>query len=321
MLEKLKISVLSGTFSKNPILLKEIKKYNFKQLKLNTSPSPLAGEALIEFLSDADGIIVGKDKIGEETLTGCRELKVISKYGVGTDNIDIEACNKKNIKVVLTKGINRRAVAEQTLYFMLGSIRNLNKTSRLLNRGVWERDGGKQLTGKTIGIIGVGNIGKEIISLLKPFKNQIMVNDIIEQSEYYKQHGLIETSKEKIYEVCDIVSLHTPLTGQTKNLINKEVFNKMKKHAFLINTARGAIVNQRDLKWALQNKAIAGAAVDVYEIEPPGDKEFLGLENLICTPHIGGNAKEAVIAMGRNAIDNLIGFFNDSKKNGNEHSS
>ena len=319
MRKPLKIAVASATFSKCPELVAEINKYHFDEIRLNTTSSSFSRERLKAVISGVSGLIVGRDRIDRSLLSGCRELKVISKFGVGIDNIDIEACRDSHIKVVFSSGINKRSVAEQTLYFMIGSIRNLNRAGLLLKKGTWKKDGGRQLTGKTIGIIGVGNIGKEIISLLKPFDNKIMVNDIIEQSDYYNEQGLIEATKEAIYEECDIISLHTPLTELTKNLIHKDVLKRMKKHAFLINTARGPVVNREDLKWALKNGIIAGAAVDVYDTEPPADKEFLELENLICTPHIAGNAQEAIIAMGRNAIDNLIGFFNDQQKNGNAH--
>jgi D-3-phosphoglycerate dehydrogenase len=260
-------------------------------------------------LLDSDGVIVGKDKIDEALLRNCPKLRVISKYGVGIDNIDMEACNRRNIKVLVPSGVNKRSVAEQTLFFMIGLVRNLGRSTFLLKRGIWEKDGGQQLTEKVLGIIGVGNIGKEVIRLLKPFNNKIMVNDIIDQTEYYNQNGLIEASKEEIYQGCDIISIHTPLTDLTRHMINKDTLAMMKPTAFLINTARGSIINQTHLKEALIGGRIAGVACDVYELEPPEDKEFIELDNLICTPHIGGNAREAVEAMGASAIKNLLAFF------------
>jgi len=160
-----------------------------------------------------------------------------------------------------------------------------------------------------VGIIGVGHIGKEVVRLLKPFGCKILVNDIIHQDEYYHQNGLIEVSKEEIYQEADFISLHTPLDESTENLITMHEIETMKASAYLLNSARGGLVDEQDLKQALLQGVIAGAAVDAYVEEPPTDMEFLELPNLICTPHIGGNATEAVEAMGRSAIKHLREYF------------
>ena len=160
-----------------------------------------------------------------------------------------------------------------------------------------------------IGIIGVGHIGKELIRLLKPFKCNILVNDIIEQKKYYETNNLIQVSKNEIFKRADIITLHTPYDENTKNLINTDVFEIMKKEAFLINSARGGLINETDLKEALQLNKIAGAAIDAYVEEPPTDTDLLSHENLICTPHIGGNSIEAIEAMGMSAISHLKEYF------------
>ena len=189
-------------------------------------------------------------------------------------------------------------------------LRNLYRTSNLLSNGKWKKDGGVQLTGKTVGIIGVGYIGKEVIRMLQPFNCKIMVNDIVDQKEYYAQNNLIESSKEDIFKKCDVISVHTPLTKETKYMLNKSAFNLMKSNAIIINTARGGIVEENDLYEALTQGNIKAAAIDVYEEEPPTNIDLLSLPNLICTPHIGGNAKEAVLAMGMSAIKHLVNYNN-----------
>ena len=183
------------------------------------------------------------------------------------------------------------------LGFMLALSRNLYITSNQLKSGFWNKNGGLQFTGKTVGIIGVGNIGKELIEILTPFNCNILVNDLKELGEYPKAK-IQQVEKDLIFKESDFISIHTPLNNETKNLINIDVLNKMKNTSFLINTARGGIINEKDLKYALTNGIIAGAALDVYEVEPPYDLELLQLPNLICTPHTGGNASEAVLAMG-----------------------
>jgi len=302
------IIATSPSFSKNKILQKEIYKY-FPNAKLNLEGKRFNQDELIEYIKDADGVIVGLEPINKNILDACPNLKIISKYGVGLNNIDLEECKKRDIKIGWTGGVNRLSVAEMTLGFMLMFSRNLFVTSNQLKSGTWNKSGGFQLSGKTIGIIGVGYIGKELIRLLKPFGCKILVNDIINQDKYYADNNLEEVSKEEIYKTCDIVTIHTPHNDITDNMVDLEVLKAMKKTAYILNTARGGIINEQDLKFALQNNIIAGAGIDAYVEEPPTDKEFLSLPNLICTPHIGGNAKEAVEAMGMSAIKHIKEFY------------
>lgn len=303
----MKIKVSTVAFSKNKILVNELKNH-FQDVTINEEGIRIPENELVDFYKDADGIIVGLEKITQELLDQLPDLKIIAKYGVGLDNIDIKACNDRNIKVGWTGGVNKRSVAEMTLGFMLALTRNLYLTSNQLKKNVWNKSGGLQLTGKTIGIIGAGCIGKEMVELLKPFNCNILINDIY-KLRGLKQKSIIQVEKEVIYIKSDIISIHTPLNVETDNLIDLSVMGKMKKTAIIINTSRGKIINEEDLKFALKNKIIAGAALDVYEKEPPEDLELLKLDNVICTPHIGGNSKEAVLAMGRSAIDHLIDFL------------
>lgn len=303
------ITVTSPSFSSNKTLQQEIYKY-FPKAKLNLDGKRFNKKDLIDYIKDADAIIVGLEPIDKEVLEQCQNLKIVSKYGVGLNNIDLEACKKRDITIGWTGGVNKLSVAEMTLGYMLMLCRNLFITSNELKNGIWNKSGGFQLSEKRIGIIGVGYIGKELIRLLKPFNCEILVNDIINQEQYYKENNLKEVSKEEIFKTCDIVTIHTPFDSTTDNLIDKKVFETMKNGSFIINSARGGIINEDDLKYALLNNLIAGAAVDAYVEEPPSDKELLSLPNLICTPHIGGNSKEAVEAMGLSAINHLKEFYN-----------
>ena len=181
--------------------------------------------------------------------------------------------------------------------------------SEELKRGVWHREGGQELTGKSIGIIGCGNVGQELVRLLQPFQCRIWVHDIADRSKFCRKFGAVETGFEEIIEEVDILTLHVPLTENTENLIDKSVLAKMKPSAFLVNTSRGRVVHQGDLHQALVSGEIAGAGLDVFWEEPPVETEFLQLPNLMVTPHIGGNSREAVEAMGRAAIQNLVEYF------------
>lgn len=302
------IGVTTVAFSKDQELVDELNGIGFKQVLTNEPQRRFTQNELIEFLSKCDAAIVGLDKITEEVLSKVPNLKAISKYGVGLDNIDFEACKKYGVEVLHTQGVNKRSVSELALGCMLSLSRNIYVTSNDLKNGNWNKSGGIQLSGKTVGIIGVGHIGKDLIELLKPFNCNILVNDIIDQTAYYQANNLAECTKDEIYKNADVITIHTPLTSDLKHLINKDTLLMMKPNAIVINTARGGLINQDDLKWALQNKVIAAAAIDAYEVEPPDDKDFVKLPNLITTPHIGGNAQEAVKAMGLAAIHNIVEF-------------
>lgn len=312
MTDAITIGVTTVAFSKDLKLVEALNSKGFKEVIINEKGARFTQEELIAFLQKCDVAIVGLDKIDSSVLMYTPNLKAISKYGVGLDNINFGDCEKHRVKVLHTQGVNKRSVSEMALGYMLSLCRNIYVTSNLLKNGVWNKNGGVQLSGKTIGIIGVGNVGKDLITLLKPFGCNILVNDVVDQNDYYKENNLVEVPKEVIFKEADIISIHTPLTEDTKYLINKKIFKMMKPTAFIINTARGGIVNQEDLKIALKEDLIAGAAIDAYEVEPPQDKELILLPNLINTPHIGGNANEAVQAMGEAAIENIVTFL---KKN------
>lgn len=310
MINNLVVGVTTVAFSKNETLIAQLQNIGFKKVLTNVEGKRFSKDELILFLSQCDVAIVGLDRINESVVSQTPKLKAISKYGVGLDNINFEDCKKYNVDVLHTQGVNKRSVSEMTFGFMLGLARNLFLTSNLLKNGTWKKDGGMQLSNKKIGIIGVGNIGKDLISLLKPFNCEILVNDIVDQKKYYEENKLLEVSKEFIFKNADFITVHVPLDKTTKNIINKKSLSTMKSSSFVINTARAGIINQNDLKWALQNEIIAGAAIDVYDNEPPLDNDLLLIPNLINTPHIGGNSREAVEDMGISAINNILNWIN-----------
>jgi phosphoglycerate dehydrogenase-like enzyme len=302
----LKVKVSTVAFSKNRELVDKLLAI-FPDAEVNQAGLRITDQELANYFAGAEGIIVGLEKITAELLDKLPDLRIVAKYGVGLDNIDINACRDRNVAIGWTGGVNKRSVAEMTLGFMLALCRNLYSTSNELKELVWNKSGGIQLSGKTIGIIGFGNIGKEVHKLLKPFNCRILVNDIVQLADA-DDYSVVQ--KDKLFRESDIVTIHTPFTAQTNNLINLEAFKKMKPSSFLINTARGGIINEADLYFALKEKLIAGAALDVYEQEPPVNRELLSLPQLICTPHTGGNAVEAVLAMGESAIDHLVQYKN-----------
>jgi phosphoglycerate dehydrogenase-like enzyme len=309
----MKVKVSNVAFSMNQYLVDTLMS-QFPDSIINANRIRFNGDSLVEYFKDAEAVIVGLELITAQLLDKLPNLKIIAKFGVGLDNIDLEACRDRGIVVGWKGGVNKRSVAEMTLGFMLALCRNLYSTSNELKSLYWNKNGGTQLSGKKIGIIGVGNIGKEVMSLLKPFGCEILMNDIIDLNILAKNEGFRVASKEQIFREADLITLHVPFRKDTENLINAEAFALMKPSTFLINTARGGIINEYDLKLALKKKQIAGAALDVYETEPPLDLELLSLPNLICTPHTGGNSSEAVVAMGLSAISHLINYYQSKNK-------
>lgn len=305
---KIPVAVISSSFCHSAKLRDELSR-EFPNSIFNARNRSLSEPEIIELCKQAQGIIIGVEPVGEAMLSALPELKIIAKYGVGLDNLDREAMDRHGVALGWTGGINKRSVAEMTLCFMLGLCRNIFAGGFTLKQTIWRKNGGTQLTGKTIGIVGCGHIGTEVVHLLTPFNCHILMNDILEKSDFCKAMGIIQVSKDELLDQSDIVSLHVPQTELTQKMVDENFLRKMKKTAFLINTSRGLIVDQLALKAALQKNTIAGAALDVFEEEPPTDSEFLALPNLMVTPHTGGNAIEAVEAMGRKAISHLVHFF------------
>jgi len=303
-----RIKAASRTFSQHPRLRAEILAH-FPNTAFNENGVAFDKSGLIEYLDDADGAVIGLELIDDEVLAACPRLRIVAKYGVGLDGIDTEACTRRGVAIGWTGGVNRRSVSEMALAFMISLSRNLYPTSIQLKGGVWHKSGGAQLSGKTVGIIGLGNIGTDLAGLLAPFGCRLLGNDIEDRTEVCRTLGITHVDKDTLFAESDVVTFHVPLTPETRHLVDRRVLEQMKPTAILINTARGPIVREADLKRALVEGTIAAAALDVFEVEPPVDHDFVSLPNLFCTPHIGGNAEEAVLAMGMSAIGHLKRHF------------
>lgn len=302
------VAVTPPPICQSPLLRSEISEL-FPESRFNERHRYLSEAELIEFCGDAEVLLVGRDPITEAVLDALPQLKLVSKYGVGLDNLNQEAMQQRDIKTGWTAGVNRRCVAELTLALMLGLAHNVFQSGFSLKGGDWNKDGGWMLQGKTVGIIGCGNVGMDVVRLLKPFGCRILVRDILDIKEFCSETGAVVAEWEEVVEHSDFISLHVPLTDLTRGMVDKRVLEKMKPTSFLVNTSRGGVVDESALKEALQNHSIAGAALDVFSHEPPEDLEMLSLPNLMVTPHIGGNAREAVEAMARSAIGHIVNYF------------
>lgn len=304
----MKIAVISPLFSRSAELMDELHKH-FNDVKSNADNTLNTKEDIIAFLQDVDGAVVGRENIDDSILEACPTLKILSRYGVGLDNLDLEAMKKRGIALGWTGGTNSNSVAEITLHFMLSLMRNTHISSSLLKQHRWKVSGGSELTGKTIGLFGFGHIAKRIIELLAPFRCTILVCNRTHNEAEAKHHGISFASKERIMHEADIISIHLPLTTQTQNLFSTPEFKAMKQSAFIINTARGGIIDEVALELALKTGEIAGAGLEAFEVEPTQNWDLIDLPNVMCLPHVGGNSKESILSMGYASIEHLRTFF------------
>lgn len=298
------VAVASRSFSRHKVLREELLS-RYSNVIFNETDKTFSGELLIQFLKGCEKAIIGLEILSENVLSFLPELKVVSKYGVGLDMIDLEAMEKYGILLGWTGGVNKRSVAELVIASMIALLHKISEANGEVRSGQWRQIRGRQLTGKTVGIVGCGNIGKDLAILLRNFECRILVNDILDFPEFYEKYKIIPLGLEKLLQQSDIVTLHVPLNASTRNLLHAERLEMLKSNACLINTARGGLVDELKLKIMLKEGRLGGAALDVFNNEPPGDRELLRLPNVIATPHIGGSTEEAVLAMGRAAIDGL----------------
>lgn len=298
------IGVTSRSFSRHPVLRAELQEH-YADVRFNEEGVALEGDTLIEFARGRRKLITALERIDESILSALPDLEVISKYGVGTDMLDRDALIRHRIRLGWSGGVNRRSVAELAVSFMITLLRHIPAANLDVRAGGWQNRAGRQLTGKTVGIVGCGHIGKDLARLLRAFDCTILAHDILDFPEFYNAHQIEPVGLEALLQRSDIITLHLPLTRSTRNMLNAERLSMMRPDALLINTARGGLVDEAALKARLIEGRLAAAGFDVFEPEPPCDGELLNLPNFLATPHIGGSAEEAVLAMGRAAIAGL----------------
>jgi phosphoglycerate dehydrogenase-like enzyme len=299
-----RVAVCSRSFSRNPILRDKLMAL-YKHVTFNDLGLQLEGDDLVEFLRGHDKAITGLERLDEYVLSRLPELKVVGKYGVGLDMIDLDAMREHGKRLGWTSGVNRRSVSELVIAFAIAMLRHVPAAHREVLAGNWRQHVGGYLTKRTVGIIGCGNIGKDLVSLLKVFDCPILVYDIRDYREFYESHAIEAVSLEELLTRSDIVTLHVPLDESTHNMLDAQRLALLKPSALLINASRGGLVDERELKVMLRDNRLSAAAFDVFAVEPPQDYELLGLPNFLVTPHIGGSANEAMLAMGMAAIDGL----------------
>jgi len=303
---KYRVLVTSTSFNKvDPLPRERLVQFGCEIVD-NPFGRPLKEEELIPLLKDVDGIVAGLDEYSRKAILSTNKLKVISRYGVGVDNIDLEAAKERGVLVANTPEVNTQAVADLTFGLILAVCRKIPKAHFSTQKGNWGRLIGRGVHKKTLGIIGLGRIGKAVSERARGFSMEILAHDIKIERAPGETPGIRFVPLDELLAEGDFITLHCDLNPGSKGIIGAEELSLMKKTAYLINTARGGLIDENALYEALRAGKIAGAALDAFQDEPPVNSPLLTLDNIITTPHIGSYTHEALLEMGLIAVDNLI---------------
>jgi D-3-phosphoglycerate dehydrogenase len=283
------------------------------EIQRNNTDRPYQKEEMLNLIRGIDGMIIGIDELSAEIIEKANKLKVISKYGTGLDNIDLPMATKKKIIVTNTPQANIDAVADLAFGLILSLARRIPEADRKTKNGKWEKIIGKSVWKKTLGVIGLGKIGRQVVKRARGFQMNILGFDLIKDKKFAQRYGIKYVSLGKLLQKSDYITIHIPLNDATRGIISYKELEKIKKDAFLINTSRGGIVDEQALYQALRNNQLKGAALDVYSNEPPVESPLKELDNVIMTPHIGAYTEEAIENMGMQAAQNLIDVLEGRK--------
>lgn len=304
----MKILISSPAFCQPGLkIIVDYLKEHVDEVVVNPYGRTLKREELLELWKDVDGIIAGVENYSGEVLAQApKSLKVITRYGAGYDAIDIKAAAQLNIKVSNTPGVNASAVADLTIGLMISIARRIPQYDARTRKGEWSRYVGFGLNDSVLGIIGFGAIGKKVAQRAQGFSMKILAYDPYFDEETAQSMGVQKATIDEIFKNSDFVTLHVPVMKETEKMINGESLKKMKKTAFLINAARGELVDEEALYSALKNNDIQGAALDVFQKEPLLESPLFALDNIVVTPHLAGHTKESEYLMGKMSADNTL---------------
>jgi D-3-phosphoglycerate dehydrogenase len=306
----MKVFVSTHPFSETSPLPMKILNNEKIEVVTNSHGRKITTQELSQDIQDADVLIAGTEKITEEVFRNAPKLKLISRVGIGLDGIDFDLCKKYDVRVAYTPDAPTMAVAELCVGLILDLARKIIQTDKNIKQGIWHRHMGMLLYGKTVGIFGMGRIGKSLVHLLSSFNVKFKVFDIEPDIAFGRLYNVEFVFKEEVLKNSDLISVNIPLKEDTKDFIVLNDLKNMKKEAILINTARGGIVNENDLFIALKENIIAGAAVDVFEEEPyTGD--LMKLDNCLLTCHMGASTVDSRTDMEVQAVEEVIRFKNN----------
>ena len=302
-----RVLVTATSYGKNDSRLKSELERMVGEVIYNPTGKPLSSSQVASLLPGVDGYIAGLDVIDRVALEAGGQLKVIARYGVGVDSVDLKAAKAKNIVVTNTPGANSASVAELTLGLMLVLARQLSEAVAAARRGQFSRLSGISLQGKTVGLIGLGAIGKQVARRLVGFDCHVVAYEPNPDQGFARQHQVELVALNELLRRADFVSLHLPLMPETRGMVNATFISSMKQGAYLINTARGELVDETALLDGLKSGHVRGAALDAFADEPPDPTHpLLALPQVVATPHLGAQTDGATNAMGWMSLENCL---------------
>ena len=303
----MKILVTPTSFKpdSDSLAMKNLKSFT-EFLVFNPAGKPLSEDELIPLLDGCDGCIAGLDYFSSRVIENAKSLKVISRYGIGVDRVDLAAAKAKNIVVCNTPGANTQAVADLAFALLLCAARKVSVLDRKTRESQWTRSTGTELYAKTIGILGLGAIGRAVAKRAAGFSMKILAYDPFIDMKYASANGIISADFNTVIRESDFLSLHLPLTDETRHIISADVIKSMKKGAIIVNTARGGLIDENAAYEFLASGFLGGMGLDVYEEEPPQKSALFDLENVVLTPHTSAHTTEATSAMADISVQNLI---------------
>lgn len=280
----------------------------------NPSGRPLKAAELLELLPEVDGVIAGLDEFARPVIEAAGRLRVLARYGVGVDRVDLDAASECGVQVTNTPGANSAAVAELTLALLLALARRLCAAEAATRRGEWPRLNGLGLRGKIVGLVGLGAVGREVSLRLKSFGCRVLAFDPFVTPERAASVGAELVSLDELLPLADFISLHAQVTAATRNLVNAGFLERLKPGAYLINTARGELIDEAALLAVLRSGKLAGAGLDCFCREPlEANHPLLDLPQVIATPHMGAHTDEAVNKMGQMALEDCLAVLSGRK--------
>lgn len=305
-----KVLVTPRSFGKHSAAPIELLRANGLTVVFNPYGRILKREEMRSLIRDVDAVIVGVDPLDRDVLAQAGNLKLIAKYGVGTDNIDMAYAASRGIAVTTTAGANTEAVADYTFALLLAAARKMVPIDRACRRSDWKKVTTVDVYGRTLGLIGLGNIGKAVVRRAAGFKMNILAFDARQDAAFAAEYGVTYTaSLEDLLREADFITLHVPLLPSTRHMIGKREFALMKETAVLVNTARGGLIDEQALYEAIALRRIWGAGVDVFEQEPPANKDILALDNIVIGSHCAASTVQAVDNMGLMASEHVIQYL------------
>ena len=302
----MKVLTTPRSYGKTDPAVFEMLKEKGLEVVRNETGGILDKETMMRLLADCEGLIVGVDPVDEEVIASAPKLRAIAKYGVGVDNIDLDAAKARGIAVSRTVGANSEAVADYAVALMLAVARKVPLIDRTCRMGSWKKITTIDVSHATLGILGLGAIGKNVARRAQGFDMEVLAYDVFWDDAYAAAHHITKATPEEIFRRSDFISVHLPLLPETENFISKPQLAMMKPNVILINTARGGLINEDDLLNALENGTIYGAGIDAFCEEPPKDPRWFTLDNVVIGSHCAASTAGASRNMGRMATANLI---------------